>query len=134
MSGVQRFRADIQGLRALAIVPVVLYHSHRDWMPGGYIGVDIFFVISGYLITRIILKEIASDSYSVLAFYERRARRLFPALFVLLAATLIAGIALFPPRQLDALGNSALSALFFLANIYYLQTADYSPPPLNICR
>ncbi len=125
MSGVQRFRADIQGLRALAIVPVVLYHSHRDWVPGGYIGVDIFFVISGYLITRIILKEIANDRYSILAFYERRARRLFPALFALLAATLVAGAALLPPPQLEALGTAALSALFFLANIHYLQTADY---------
>lgn len=121
----QRFRDDIQGLRALAIVPVVLYHSHRSWAPGGYVGVDIFFVISGYLITGIILGEIARDRYSVIGFYERRIKRLFPALFLLLTATTIAGLALLPPPQLAKLGGATIAALLFVANLFYLQQADY---------
>lgn len=125
MSELQRFRTDIQGLRALAIIPVVLYHSHETWVPGGYVGVDVFFVISGYLITRIILKEVARESFSVVGFYERRVKRLFPALFLLLAATAIAGFAILPPPQLEKLASGTLAALFFVANLFYLRSADY---------
>ena len=125
MSNLQRFRTDIQGLRALAIIPVLLFHSYKDWMPGGFVGVDIFFVISGYLITRIILKEIGENRYSVLGFYQRRVVRLFPALFILLVATFLAGVVTFPPQQLAALGSSAVAALLFVANLFYLRTTDY---------
>ncbi|MCB1862874.1 MAG: acyltransferase, partial [Gammaproteobacteria bacterium] len=82
------YRAEIDGLRAIAVISVILYHSQmvlfgRDWFKGGFIGVDIFFVISGYLITRIILSELqAKGSFSFLNFYERRARRILPMLFV----------------------------------------------------
>ena len=128
MSDVQRFRADIQGLRALAIVPVVLYHAHEQWVPGGYVGVDIFFVISGYLITGIILKEIAGGGYSIADFYERRAKRLFPALFVMLTAVVLAGMIILPPPQLASLGEATVATILFLANLFYFQTSDYFSP------
>ena len=98
VSRLQAFRADIQGLRAVAIVPVVLYHALGDWVPGGFAGVDVFFVISGFLITRILMREIEAGSFSIAGFYARRVRRLFPALFAMLAATLAAGLVLLPPQ------------------------------------
>jgi len=75
------YRAEIDGLRALAVIPVILYHAGFSSFSGGFIGVDVFFVISGYLITSILLKELANDTYSLNVFYQRRARRILPALF-----------------------------------------------------
>ena len=86
-----KFRSDIQGLRAVAVLSVVLYHADAALLPGGFTGVDIFFVISGFLITGILLRELKDDRMSIAGFYHRRIKRLFPALFTLLAATLIAG-------------------------------------------
>ena len=76
------YRAEIDGLRALAVIPVILYHAGFSSFSGGFIGVDVFFVISGYLITSILLKELANDTYSLNVFYQRRARRILPALFL----------------------------------------------------
>ena len=73
-----KYRPDIDGLRAVAVVPVVLFHLGLSWMPGGFVGVDVFFVISGYLITTIIAREIGAGTFSILDFYERRIRRIFP--------------------------------------------------------
>ena len=90
-----KYRTEIDGLRAIAVVSVILYHAQmvlfgRDWFEGGFIGVDIFFVISGYLITRIILSELESKgSFSFLNFYERRARRILPMLFLVILATFV---------------------------------------------
>ncbi|MGH7981091.1 MAG: acyltransferase family protein, partial [Limisphaerales bacterium] len=84
------YRADIDGLRALAILPVLLYHA-RLGCPGGYVGVDIFFVISGYLITSLILKEQAAGVFSLADFWERRVRRIFPAMALMLAGTFLLG-------------------------------------------
>ena len=99
MSGAQTYRDDIQGLRALAVVPVVLYHADDRLLPGGFVGVDIFFVISGFLITQILLREIANGTFSLRGFYERRVRRLFPALYAMLAATLIWGYMILSPAD-----------------------------------
>lgn len=125
MSQLQPFRADIQGLRALAIVPVVIYHAAGDWLPGGFVGVDVFFVISGFLITRILAREIEAGTFSIAGFYARRVRRLFPALFVMLAATLAAGLLLLPPEPLAELGESAAWTAFFAANIHQYFTLNY---------
>lgn len=125
MSGVERFRTDIQGLRALAIVPVVLYHAIEAWMPGGFVGVDIFFVISGFLITRILMRELERGRFSLLSFYERRVRRLFPALFVMLAFTLAGSMVLLPPDDLERVSQAAAATTLFASNIFYWQTADY---------
>ena len=84
------YRRDIDGLRAIAIVPVILFHSHVAAFSGGYLGVDVFFVVSGYLITSLIGPEIAEGRFSYLSFWERRARRLLPAMFLVVAATALA--------------------------------------------
>ena len=80
-AGALKYRADIDGLRALAVIPVVLYHAGLAWFSGGFVGDDVFFVISGYLITSILLNEISAGDFSFKKFYERRARRLFDEIF-----------------------------------------------------
>lgn len=84
-----KYRPDIDGLRTLAVVPVVVFHANIG-MSGGFVGVDVFFVISGFLITSILLSEIGRGEFSLIRFYERRARRLFPALFTMMAVLTIA--------------------------------------------
>src|ERR1700678_2964095 len=93
----KQFRADIQGLRAIAVTAVVLYHADRRLLPGGFVGVDIFFVISGFLISGILMNELDRGAYSLAGFNRRRIRRLFPALYVMLAVVLAGGSILLPP-------------------------------------
>jgi peptidoglycan/LPS O-acetylase OafA/YrhL len=76
-----KYRAEIDGLRALAVVPVILFHAGFELFSGGFVGVDVFFVISGYLITTILIEDIENQRFSLVNFYERRARRILPALF-----------------------------------------------------
>ena len=92
-----KYRADIDGLRALAVLPVVLYHAGFSAFPGGFVGVDIFFVISGYLITKIIHDEISQGRFTLIGFYERRARRILPALFAVLTFTIVGALLLLFP-------------------------------------
>ena len=119
------WRKDIQGLRAIAIISVVLFHSGLSLLPGGFIGVDIFFVISGYLITQILLKENEVGTYSLLRFYQRRIRRLFPALLVLLAFCLIAGAQCLTPQDYRELALTAASTTVFISNFALLGVTDY---------
>lgn len=111
------YRADIDGLRAVAVLAVVLNHLSSALMPGGFVGVDVFFVISGYLITRIIAQEIGEGRFTFARFYERRARRIFPALFAVLAATLAAGYALLLPSDYLVALRAALATLLFGSNL-----------------
>ena len=113
------YRPDIDGLRAVAVLAVVLHHLSASFMPGGYIGVDVFFVISGYLITRIISREMEEGTFTFARFYERRARRIFPALFAVLAATLIAGYFVLLPSDYSGTLRGALGTLFFASNIVF---------------
>ncbi|HXE87179.1 MAG TPA: acyltransferase, partial [Hyphomicrobiaceae bacterium] len=83
-----KYRPEIDGLRALAVAPVILFHAGFPMFQGGYVGVDVFFVISGYLITTIISYEIERNDFSIIRFYERRARRILPALFLVVLATI----------------------------------------------
>ena len=85
------YRADIDGLRAIAVLSIVLFHVGIDGLGGGYVGVDIFFVISGFLITSIIVRELKDSRFTLARFYERRVRRILPALIVVLIATIVAG-------------------------------------------
>lgn len=119
------YRKDIDGLRALAVVPVVLYHAGFSLFSGGYVGVDVFFVISGYLITGIISEEIRQQRFSVLHFYERRIRRIFPALFVVLLFTMIAGLILLLPEDLIAMSKSLVAATLFSSNILFWRESGY---------
>ncbi|HET9048727.1 MAG TPA: acyltransferase, partial [Chiayiivirga sp.] len=128
------YRSDIDGLRAIAVLAVVLYHYGIGPIHGGFVGVDIFFVISGYLITGIIHKEIGEGRFTFAAFYERRIRRIFPALFMVLAATLAVGCWLLLPSDLLRLGNAALATLVFGSNVlfwrqsgYFDTSAEYNP-------
>jgi peptidoglycan/LPS O-acetylase OafA/YrhL len=124
-----RYRPEVDGMRALAIVPVVLFHLGCGWIPGGFAGVDVFFVISGFLITGIILKEREQGVFSFWKFWERRIRRIFPALFAMLAATLLAGFLLLFVTELHRLASETNAVLTMRANFKMLRlTGDYWGP------
>lgn len=124
-----QYRADIDGLRAIAVLAIVLFHLDIPPFSGGYVGVDIFFVISGYLITGIILRELAADRFTVAGFYERRVRRILPALAVVLVGTLLAGVLLLDPAGLAELGRSAAATSVFGSNIFFFLGAGYFAGP-----
>ncbi len=119
------FRPEIEGLRAVAIMPVVLVHAGFTQFPGGFVGVDVFFVISGYLITRIIMADMEQDRFSLARFYARRFARLGPALWAMLAAVLVAGMWLLLPSDWPGLTREAIWAAGFAANLNYWATTDY---------
>ena len=116
-SPTSRYRADIDGLRAMAVLAVVGYHALPRFVPAGYLGVDVFFVISGFLITRVILDALDAGAFSLTGFYARRARRLFPALAIVLASVLAAGWWILLPDEYAALGRHAAAGAAFVANI-----------------
>ncbi|MBO9705217.1 MAG: acyltransferase, partial [Arthrobacter sp.] len=120
-------RTDIQGLRAFAVLVVVLSHARIPGMTGGYIGVDVFFVISGFLITSLLLREIdRTGRISIRRFYERRALRILPAGTVVLVATVLYAAMLLPMGRLDAVATDAIWSAFFLANVHFaLEGTDY---------
>ena len=120
-----KYRPDIDGLRALAIIPVVLYHTEFSMFSGGFVGVDIFFVISGYLITFIINEEIKQDRFTITDFYERRIRRIFPALFTVVFFCSLVAAAIMLPQGFEEFGQSVVAATLFVANIYFLTDSDY---------
>ena len=120
-----KFRADIEGLRALAVLPVVAFHAFPQAVPGGFIGVDIFFVISGFLITQLLLQRLDSDQYSIASFYAARVRRIFPALFVMLALCVPAAVALLSPVDLKAFGRTLAATALFFSNLELYRTTDY---------
>lgn len=123
-----KYRADIDGLRAIAIATVLLDHLDVPGFSGGFVGVDVFFVISGYLITTLIAEAQAKGTFSLLVFYERRMRRIFPALFATLAATLLAGAALMTPADFEDLGKSIGAAAISGANVWFWSSSGYFAP------
>jgi peptidoglycan/LPS O-acetylase OafA/YrhL len=122
---VLQFRKDINGLRAIAVVAVVLFHFNATWMPGGFAGVDVFFVISGFLMTGIIFRGIEQESFSILKFYIARANRIIPALAVLCLVLLVFGWFYFTPMDYRALGKHVGSSMSFLSNVIYWLEAGY---------
>lgn len=124
-----KYRADIDGLRAVAVLSIVMFHLGIEAFGGGYVGVDIFFVISGFLITSIIVRELADGSFTVARFYERRVRRILPALIVVLIATLAAGLVFLRPEQLEELARSAIATSIFSSNFYFRTLAGYFDGP-----
>jgi len=119
------YRPDIDGLRAVAVLAVVVFHAFPDWLPGGFVGVDIFFVISGFLISTILFNGLEQGSFSFGDFYARRVRRIFPALVIVLGACLALGWGILLTDEYSSLGESVLGGASFLANFQLWQQAGY---------
>src|SRR6185503_8637780 len=114
------FRPDIEGLRGIAILIVVLFHCGLPGFAGGFVGVDVFFVLSGFLITGLVVKEIQNTSQlSLLQFYARRARRLLPASSLTLLVTLLIGIIILAPHELDLAGHASRAASLYASNVFF---------------
>src|SRR5215467_8291702 len=127
-----KHRNDIDGLRAIAVLAVILFHLRVAPFGGGFIGVDVFFVISGFLITGLILNDIRKDRFSIAHFYERRVRRILPALFTVLAVTSIACCVLLPPDQLHDFGNSLAATVMFSSNLFFWKGSGYFRAPAEM--
>jgi peptidoglycan/LPS O-acetylase OafA/YrhL len=126
------YRADIDGLRAIAVLSVIGFHAYPNLFPGGFVGVDVFFVISGFLIGSLILTELKNRSFSFIEFYGRRARRLFPALICVLLVVWGVGFFIFLPSEFAALGNHILAGAGFGANILlYSETGYFDVPAVT---
>ena len=121
-----KYRPEIDGLRALAVIPVILFHAGFDLLSGGFIGVDVFFVISGYLITTILIDDLENKRFSIINFYERRARRILPALFFVMLLCIPFAWMWMLPDALENFGQSLVSTSLFSNNILLMLTsADY---------
>ncbi len=119
------YRTDIDGLRAIAVLSVLFFHLHNSLIPAGYIGVDIFFVISGFLITRIIVREMEAGTFSFAQFYVRRIMRILPAFLTVMLVTLAVGFVLLLPADMRDLAASAKYAVFFASNIFFARDRGY---------
>mgnify|MGYP001555027393 FL=1 len=120
-----RYRPEIDGLRAIAVLAVIFFHAEFAWMSGGFLGVDVFFVISGYLIAAIIIKEQAEGEFSVAKFLERRLRRILPALILLCVVCFIPAWFILPPSDLKDYAESVAANGLAVANYYFLSQIEY---------
>jgi peptidoglycan/LPS O-acetylase OafA/YrhL len=127
-----RYRRDIDGLRSLAILPVLMFHLGLPPFTGGYVGVDVFFVISGYLITRSLQEDLRTGQFSLLRFYERRVRRIIPALFAMVSVVAVAGWLILLPDELRKLGTRMVAVMLFSSNILLWRQADYFAGPIEM--
>ena len=119
------YRPEIDGLRSIAVLPVIFFHAGYPLFSGGFVGVDVFFVISGYLISTLIFQEIEQEKFSLVSFYERRARRILPALFVVMLVSSLFAIWLFHPLHLLDFGKSLISVPLFISNILFWLQSGY---------
>ncbi len=120
-----RYRSDIDGLRAVAVVPVVIFHVAQSFLRGGYVGVDIFFVISGYLISAYVFAELDAGRFSLARFYERRIRRILPAYFAVLVFVTAVVLVKFLPTEAASYGRSLAAAVASATNVYFWETTGY---------
>jgi peptidoglycan/LPS O-acetylase OafA/YrhL len=127
-----KYRAEIDGLRALAVLPVILFHAGFEWFSGGFVGVDVFFVISGYLITTIIISEMAEGKFSIVNFYERRARRILPALFFVMAVCIPFAWFWLVPSDLVEFGHSLIAVSTFSSNFLFWSETGYFGGPAEL--
>lgn len=125
-------RVEVDGLRAFAVLPVMFFHAGFGWISGGFIGVDIFFVISGFLITAIIQKELSQSRFTLVGFYERRARRILPAMFVTLLLCLPFAWWLMDVAQFYSFGKSLIAVVLFIANFFFGVEANYFAPSAEL--
>ena len=128
MSKALTYRADIDTLRAVAVLSVVCFHFSKTWLPGGFLGVDVFFVISGFLITLILHREMNAGVFSFKNFYVRRMKRILPVFFVVVLTALVLGAMLFTPDDFAMLSRSALASVLFAANFYFARGQGYFDP------
>ena len=119
------YKPQIDGLRALAVLPVVLFHAGFESFKGGFVGVDIFFVVSGYLITLIILKDLSKDKFKITNFYIRRARRILPILFFITFVSLVVSLFLMTNEQIKFFSQQAISVVFFFSNFFFWENTGY---------
>jgi len=126
------YRADIDGLRAVAILSVLAFHAWPTVLPGGFVGVDIFFVISGFLISRIIFRDVQKGHFSFKVFYSKRIRRIFPALAFLLTASLVIGWFTLLPDEYKMLGKHVASGTVFISNFTLLKESGYFDPAAEL--
>jgi peptidoglycan/LPS O-acetylase OafA/YrhL len=124
-SNIMKYRSEIDGLRAVAVVPVVFFHAGFETFRGGFVGVDIFFVISGYLITSIIISELDEGRFNLLDFYERRARRILPALFCVVSISIPFAWFLLPSSNMGDYAQSLVAVATFSANILFWKESGY---------
>lgn len=120
-----RHRDDIDGLRAVAVLPILLFHFDAPYFSGGYVGVDVFFVISGYLITKNLLDGSAGREFGLFEFYHRRIRRIFPALVATIAATTVVASVVLMPHDFAAFGRSVIAAMLFFSNMHFWKESGY---------
>ena len=120
-----KYRAELDGLRALAVVPVIFFHAGFSLFSGGFIGVDVFFVISGYLITTILIEDIEHKRFSIVNFYGRRARRILPALFVVMIVSIPLAYLLMLPSQMEDFAQSLVAVSSFSSNILFWSESGY---------
>jgi peptidoglycan/LPS O-acetylase OafA/YrhL len=125
------YRPHIDGLRAIAVVGVVLFHFGARTLPGGFIGVDVFFVISGFLISKTLYREISDGEFSLASFYERRARRILPAFYAVSIASAVAALFILLPQGLVSFAKSLIAAALFSSNIFFYATSNYFAPAAN---
>jgi peptidoglycan/LPS O-acetylase OafA/YrhL len=121
----QEYRPAIDGLRAIAVLSVFVFHLSHEWLPGGFLGVDVFFVISGYLITSLILRDSVRGSFSLIRFYQRRIARIFPAFFTVALATLACAYAIYTQYDLASAGANLVAAALSVANIKFMLQGNY---------
>lgn len=119
------YRPEIDGLRAISVISVILFHAGFSIFSGGYVGVDIFFVISGYLITSILISELDGNRFKIISFYERRARRILPALFLVLIVCIPFAFAWMSPAQIKDFGASLFSVSLSISNLYFMSQVNY---------
>ena len=120
-----KYRAEIDGFRALTVVPVMFFHAGVELFSGGFVGVDVFFVISGYLIASILIEDLEKKRFSITNFYERRARRILPILYIVtISSSLVSSIFLYP-EYLVSFAKSVISAPIFLANFFFWSERGY---------
>lgn len=127
-----QYRAEVDGLRAVAVIAVIIFHAGFSFFPGGYAGVDVFFVISGYLITSILLAELHSGRFSLASFYERRVRRILPALFFVCAVTLPFSWFLLVPDELKTYMGSMAATALFSSNVFFWRVSGYFGPDAEV--
>jgi len=128
----REFREDINSMRAIAVILVLLFHLDFSTFQGGYLGVDIFFVISGYLITKSLITKLKAGNFQFRDFYFGRIKRLFPALFTTILLCLVIGATILTPNSIDRLASSAFYSVISLSNIFFFTEAGYFDPDSSL--